>query len=803
VAVDVVAVAREAVAQSVAARVLLVAEDKVLQQTWGSRLLFAGAEPAGTEVTLSDVGLDIPASAPAGPAELRVELVGATPASPPRSRAIALRAADTGPHEFPQAEVVLRNGVPQILVEGGPVDVTQHQFTRPDMLQQRYAVESGVSVWTVALEEMGLYETGYDYSAVDRTLAQYLAAKPDAWLILTFSLDTHYHPWWLKQHPEALCAMAGGETVIGDYAGARRQLPSYGSPAWRTFYTDIVRNLIRHLRTTPYAERIIGFHPCSGISWEWFHWGSQSGELVDYSPAGQEDFRRWLRERYGTGAGLQAAWGRAEVSVDTAQVPSEARRRGPAKGLFFDPVTQRDVLDYNDYQHDIVADTILHFGRLIKEETGGRSLFGTYYGYVTHLPESAGFCQGSGHFRLQRLLDAPEVDFLMAPVAYAWRELGGTAATMTAAGSFPLHGKLFWNQADLRTHWSEQEGFGNPADVRGSIACMRRELARNLAEGSAIQWYDFSLGWTLGDRRLTDEARRLAEAGAARLTTPDWPPEDYLLVVVDERQMGSFDPFRPPYGLHLINAQREQLARSGVPHRIVLWSDLLQNPDLLRHRAMLLLNLFRLDDAEVDFLAKRVLADGRLVAIVGPVGLLGARGVDPTRPSRILGRSMAADSADLPLQARFADGLGGPWETLAGVTLGTPQSYPPIAVPAEAVAAHVLATLVPGGGPAIVYDENADRKLFWSAVPGLPPALLRALADVAGIPVVCRTDDAIYAGRGFIGIHATQPGEKQVYLPRPGRVEDLVSGQRWPAGTSQLSLTMNAGDTVILRTGGR
>ena len=48
-----------------------------------------------------------------------------------------------------------------------------------------------------------------------------------------------------------------------------------------------------------------------------------------------------------------------------------ATKSGPISdrlGAFFDPLTQRDVLDYNAYQHDIVADTILHFARLIKEE---------------------------------------------------------------------------------------------------------------------------------------------------------------------------------------------------------------------------------------------------------------------------------------------------------------------------------------------------------------------------------------------------------------------------------------------------
>jgi hypothetical protein len=797
--VQVKAEARSALPQPVAVRVRLERAGKVLQEAWGSRLLFAGGEVTGSRAELVDIGLDIPVSVAAGRAEVRAEVLGATLHAAVAARTVDLR-CDVSTHEFPQASVRVTDGVPRIVVAGDEIDPTQNLFINPDATQQRHGVESEVAIWTLGLEELGFYETGYDYSKVDRTLAQYLAAKPDAWVILTFTLDTTYHRWWLQQHPEALCAMDGGETVIGDYAGGRRQLPSYGSPVWREAYSEIVRNLIRHLRQTPYAERIIGFHPCSGISWEWFHWGSQSGELVDYSPAGQDDFRRWLRETYGTEAALRQAWGRPEASFATAAVPEPARRRAPALGLFFDPLSQRDVLDYNAYQHDIVADTILHFARLIKEETGGRSLAGTYYGYVTHLPESPGFCQGSGHFRLQRLLDAPEIDFLMAPVAYGWREVGGTAATMTAAGSFALHNKLFWNQADLRTHWAEQEGNGKPDSTRGSIACMRRELARNLAEGSAIQWYDFSLGWTFGDRRLSDEVKRLYEAGQARVKTPDWPAEDYLLVVVDERQMGSFDPFRPPYGLQLIYAQREQLARSGVPHRVVLWSDLKRYPELLRHRAMLLLNLFRLEDADLAFLQDKIMCDNRLLAIVGPIGVLGERGLDVTRTARLLGRPMLLREDQQPLRAVFAAGLEGVWKEAAGLPIGVAQAYPPYAVPAALEQATVLASFETGGEPAAFYAEPAGWRLFWSAAPGLPPEVIRGLADRVGIPVVCRSNDAVYAGHGFIGIHASQSGSKTVNLPRAGRVVDLLSGRTWPKGTQALTLDLGAGDTAILRT---
>ena len=75
-------------------------------------------------------------------------------------------------------------------------------FIRPDELQQRNGRETGVSIWTVGLQEMGFYEEGPDFRKVDDTLGHYLAANPEAWIILTFTMDTRYQNWWINKHPE-------------------------------------------------------------------------------------------------------------------------------------------------------------------------------------------------------------------------------------------------------------------------------------------------------------------------------------------------------------------------------------------------------------------------------------------------------------------------------------------------------------------------------------------------------------------------------------------------------------------------
>lgn len=785
-------------------------EGHVLRREWAQHPLFVSPGKAGGQQDarrhddlqsrrsgIGDWRLRLPFAITPGLLTLRFELFGATAVGLAPTAIIRVVGSPLR-HDFPATRIDVRGCRARLLINGVETDPTQALFISPDPLHMQNAKEAGIPIWSVALDDFGFKESGFDFTEVDQTLERYLEAKPDAWLLPTFTFDTSYHGWWIAAHPEARCRLEDGSDVIGDYAGGRRQAPSYGSEVWRKDFGNALRQLVRHLKNSPFAARILGFQPCSGVTWEWFHWGSQSGELVDYSEGGVADFRRWLRERYASDLELQQAWRKPQVTLNTAAVPTNTRRRKPEHGIFYDPATQQDLIDYHRYQHEIVADSILYFARIIKEETGGKSLAGTYYGYTMHLPESPGFCQSSGHFALERLFRSPDLDFFIAPGAYAWREIGGTGACMTPAASIALNGKLFWTQADLRTHWSGQDSFGRPQDVLGSIQAMRREFALNLAQGTAIQWYDFSNGWTFGDERLTDEAGRLLKLSEGRRFARDFPRSSYLAVIVDEEQMGTFDPFRPPYGLQLIFNQRERLHRSGVPWRAYLFSDLMRHPELLEHRAFLFLNLFRLSADQRRFLKKRVMTGGQTVAFIGPVGLMDETGFSAANSSDLLGWPMKELGISANLRAKWKEGLPEPWAECAGLEMGVESEFTPLLAPAVS-GGGVLGTFSGGDQPAILFEARENSIIFWSAAPGLPPEAIRSLAATAGLPILARNNDAVYVGFNTIGIHPREDGVRRIQLPFPSAVRELMTGKSWPPGTRQVRLDLKAGETAILK----
>ncbi|MBO4344941.1 MAG: beta-galactosidase, partial [Victivallales bacterium] len=372
-----------------------------------------------------------------GKADMRVEFIGA-PMGTELTAEFDVVAKDKAEYEFPKVEFVSKNGITNLMINGRLVDPTQALFTKPDWLHQTLSRDAGIHLWGVGDGNMGFTENGFDYTKFDSQMEQYLAVDPDAWLIINYSINTSAQAWWMKQHPEAHCRYEDGRDILNDYKSSKGLRPAYASKVWRETYADVIRRFIRHIRTTPYAERIVGFHSINGISAEWFHWGSQSRNFVDYSEAGRDDFRHWLKEKYKTDAALQKAWGKADVTFDTAVVPSAKERINGANGIYFDPKTQMNVLDYNDYQHDNCIETINYFNRVIKEETGGRAVCGTYYGYVFALFDSTFFGQGSGHYRVETMHRSPEFNYAIAPDSYGERQIGGTSKTMTPGGSFRL-----------------------------------------------------------------------------------------------------------------------------------------------------------------------------------------------------------------------------------------------------------------------------------------------------------------------------------------------------------------------------
>lgn len=112
-----------------------------------------------------------------------------------------------------------------------------------------------------------------------------------------------------------------------------------------------------------------------------------------------------------------------------------------------------------------------------------------------------------------------------------------------------------------------------------------------------------------------------------------------------------------------------------------------------------------------------------------------------------------------------------------------------------------------GGGTVLHTDGNFTRVFASanddSAVPELPVLLssadLRTLLSQAGVHCWLETDDVLYAGCGFVAIHATVTGEKQIHLPAGYKCIPLRPDGDGTSAQPSCRFTMNAHETRIFR----
>ncbi|MEU5836040.1 beta-galactosidase [Streptomyces diacarni] len=156
----------------------------------------------------------------------------------------------------------------------------------------RLMKEAGVTMVTAGIFSWGLVETrpgSYDFTWFDRVMDD-LAEAGIAVCLATMTASPP--PWLSERHPEILPVTADG---VRKWPGSRQHYcPS--SPVYREHAVRLVEAL-----ATRYAA-----HPALAM----WHIGNEYGcsNPVCYCDVSAADFRRWLRERYGTVEALNAAW---------------------------------------------------------------------------------------------------------------------------------------------------------------------------------------------------------------------------------------------------------------------------------------------------------------------------------------------------------------------------------------------------------------------------------------------------------------------------------------------------------------
>lgn len=195
-------------------------------------------------------------------------------------------------------------------------------------------VSLGVFAWASLEPEPGRYTFGW--------LDEVMDLLHDNGIAVNLATPTAAPPAWLTRlHPEVFPVMADGERF--GFGNRLHYDPS--SPIYRQYAANI---------TTRLAERYSS-HPALAM----WHISNEYGPTA-YNEAASENFRRWLKRRYGDLATLNEAWttrfwGQVYTDWDQVEVPSVPRTwMNPSRILDFKRFTSDALLECFIAERDIV-----------------------------------------------------------------------------------------------------------------------------------------------------------------------------------------------------------------------------------------------------------------------------------------------------------------------------------------------------------------------------------------------------------------------------------------------------------------
>ncbi len=235
--------------------------------------------------------------------------------------------------------------------------------------------EQGVKMYQVDLflEYMWKENGDFDMTIAKKLINGVLEVCPDATVFFRFHLNAP--KWWVDQYPEENVIYDGVEASPDQNIGLSRILEadprnpvrsSMASKKWKAISSEKLVHFCKEFSKTEEGNSLIGIQVAYGVYGEWHQWGINENE-ADFSKPMQEYFKKWLTDKYGNDKGLQDAWNNQSLLISDIKVPTEKERNIISGGIFRDPKKDMKVIDYYSCQHELVADNIIHFSKIVKE----------------------------------------------------------------------------------------------------------------------------------------------------------------------------------------------------------------------------------------------------------------------------------------------------------------------------------------------------------------------------------------------------------------------------------------------------
>ena len=637
---------------------------------------------------------------------------------------------------------------------------------------------------------------------------------PEASVFFRFHVNAP--KWWVAAHPEewpvyeegpASADVAIGLSRILEADPRNPQRASLASRLWLETAGEQLARFCREFGRTEEGSAVAGIQVASGIYGEWHYWGFLK-YTADFSEQMKARFRHWLSKKYISDDQLRQAWGQQMVTRNTATIPSRATRALTRAGIFRHPQLDREVIDYFTLQHELVAEDILYFCRIVKESWPRPVITGSFYGYFFSV---FGRQAAGGHLALHKVLESEYIDYLSGPQPYypedGYQD-GEPYRSRSLVHSIYLNGKLWLDEYDQqpRRTWpyiSEADNRTRYEEIATSnIAQIRRNVLFPFTKGMGLWFYDFGNASMhlhprnqhnkqMGTSGYWDNPLYMKPIGEMRKLMAEYQEKEYLpesdvLLVYDTDvilHLPSEGPDKCPITEHVVNWTNLAMYYAGFSFEPVHLDDL-PKTDLSRYKLIVFANTFLLEEKDKVYLRNSVLKDERHILWVYAPGYSNNERVD---------LQMVSDLTGMQLE-EVALAEAGVLQTGAAFGLKVRQEargrYRPMIALADDEAVNL--GILQDGSPAFGRKKMEDHTAWYISLPPTSGDLLREVARQSGAHLYVPAPDIVYAGGGLLVVHTANGGGKEIRL-RTGVTVQLDL----PPGPHTLLLDSSDGTCLI------
>lgn len=624
-------------------------------------------------------------------------------------------------------------------------------------------------------------EGEYDWDAIDEIFRTYLEGNPSAKIMLGMML--YPPPWFESRFPDEM------EKYFHDgrYKAMKMAGP-LGSERWLAMSLKMIRDVITHVESGPYADRVFAYLCAGGQSGEWYWPGGLDG-ATGYSPATAESFRTWLREKYkGDIARLRSAWRNEIVDFSSATPPAPEVRDQIAESAFLSADVAGQERDFREYLTDQTVKNIEESAHAAREASQGRKLVYVYYGYAlsaTGRPK----LRNNGLQGLARILDCKDVDGISTLIDYSKRRQGQAGLGITPFNaSARLRGKFIWQENDTRTHLAKGPFAAEKTkNYKETLTVVQRGFGAALVEGAGLWWRLFENDW-FHQEEVMRGISVLNDAGNYALER-DRSSIAEVALVYDETVPYDLANGCQDFLREQVWGTYEGAARMGAPYDVLLLSDL-GRADTRDYKMYIFLNAYRDDPEVLDVVARKVKKNNAVAVWTYAPGYLGQKANSVEGMKALTGISLTEGT----MEAKQAMKIESGGDSIIK-SAGSMNAY--LVNPAFYCAdreARILGTV--GGRPAMAVREFETWRSVYSLMP-LNQEILQGLCGYAGVHVFHQGFDVFNANKTFLLLHTTIAGKKTVTLPHKATVRELLSGQVVAKDTDNIVEELPANATRI------